>query len=141
MGRAFAGNRENMLKLADGLESGIELTWEGEPVRFDMWQYGDDGCVVSDSTTCGTVGCAIGHATYFVEKKRETEDWIDYTKRLFGPITERQFDYCFGQHWHETDNTREGAAKRIREVLENGVSDDWHDPDGGDGVGDDWLEQ
>lgn len=125
----FNGNRANMLKLAEGLESGIVLEFAGKPVRFDMRNYGQSGCVISEETTCGSVGCAVGHATYFVEPKLEGEDWLQYAVRVLGPMREREFDYCFGQDWAATDNTRAGAAQRIRTVLASGVPEDWENPD------------
>ena len=67
---------------------------------------------------CGTVGCAVGHGPYAGIPKKPEELWVEYTEREFGASEEKIFEHLFGQEWKEYDNTPEGAANRILNLLE-----------------------
>lgn len=83
---------------------------------------------------CGSIGCAIGWATYAVEPREATiithglalgykfEDWSDYAQRLFG-VHDGDGEvgmFMFGSEWADwpdEDNPR-ATARRILAVLE-----------------------
>lgn len=107
--------RENMYNLAAYLLGDIQS-------RFDMSSFCQSGNEYK-STVCGSVGCAIGHNTYLVDKLLD-EGWLSYSFRtLVSNINE--WLWCFSNRWNETDNTKEGAAKRILWLLEYGLPEDW----------------
>lgn len=70
------------------------------------------------SNECGSVGCAIGHGPYAGIEKTE-RDWLEYSERVFG-IDRRavEWDYVFDDKWSAYDNTPQGAARRLQEVLD-----------------------
>lgn len=126
--------RDNLLKLADGLEK-----MPPPDVRFNMDTY-CERTFAHFGPTCGAVGCAIGVASYIVEPRLELnehwaalpgrpvfEHWEDFAIRLFGFSNHKHGIgvWCFSDAWAETDNTPEGAAKRIRWALTLGVPDDY----------------
>ena len=79
-------------------------------------------------TTCGSVGCVIGHMTYAGFEKFENEKWLKYSERIFGINSpSKEWSWCFCGYWSSTDNTPEGAAGRIEWMLEHGVPDNWID--------------
>jgi hypothetical protein len=108
-------NRKNLIKLRDYLRGPLKA-------RFGMSSFGND-----EGPTCGTVGCALGHATYCVAPKGINEDWDDYGNRLFDLLGDDEWEWLFDADWCEVDNTPEGAAVRIDILLESGVPDDMQD--------------
>lgn len=116
-------NKENLKLLRDYLRRPVLQA------HFDMRQFDDDRVDELVRTTCGTVGCALGHATYAVTPKRKGEDWDDYSKRALG-IEELSDEWlwCFSDQWADVDNTPTGAAARIDYLLEHGeLPGDWCD--------------
>lgn len=117
-------NRDNLLKLATYLLSG------NLKADFDMSVYtcGDhfqSSTPLSMRTTCGTVGCAVGHGPYAGIPKKSAEDWQTYGYRAFGVLPlSPEFNWMFSADWANTDNTPEGAARRILYTLRKGVPDD-----------------
>lgn len=108
-------NRTNLEILADYLES------EKLKADFSMEIYSEDGA--DYKPVCGSVGCAIGHGPYAGLPKRPKETWYAYADRVFGlPPTE--WRWCFSAYWARSDNTPEGAAKRIRYLLKRGAPPD-----------------
>lgn len=120
-------HRKNLETLREYLRSG-ELKAE-----FDMQHFCEHSCQPGSesrrlwnvTTHCGSVGCAVGHATLCVEPKRPTEDWAGYMHRVLG-IRDwtAQEEWLFHGGWADVDNTAEGAAARIDWFLNFGVPDD-----------------
>lgn len=114
-------HRRNLLKLARYLLSGdLEA-------RFDMRFFSEYHASTRQqrkSRTCGSAGCALGHATYAVEKKLEGESYGDYSERLFGFWYNHAGNWLFGSRWNSKDNTPEAAGKRILWFLFRGLPDD-----------------
>lgn len=107
-------HEKNLRQLAAYLLSG-ELKSE-----FNMGQFCDSGELYVSH--CGTAGCAAGHGPYAGIPKRPTEDWYDYMLRVFGVRTDEElYDWTFSGFWYQSDNTPEGAAKRILWALDHGV--------------------
>ena len=129
--------RENLSKLAHGLR-----TMPPPNVRFDMYRYCDEEHEFS--LVCGTIGCALGCATYIVTPRedkhvlfdgflaghevlprREPESYDAYAMRVFGvQWTTSTWDWLFGPDWRDTDNTPQGAATRIEWFLNFGRPQD-----------------
>ena len=88
----------------------------------------DDGLLpifaTNDSLSCGTVACACGHGPSLGIPALPSEDWEDYSYRVFG-LNELsyQFEWCFSGVWENHDNTPHGAAYRILYMLDQGVPD------------------
>ena len=93
--------------------------------QFSMFDYISDGTPPVDAKEidCGTVACAIGHGPAAGIKAKQEEPWSCYEERVFA-LTSSQWDWCFHSEWRFTDDTPQGAAKRILYMLENGVPDD-----------------
>lgn len=107
--------RSNLKKLADYLLSGklkaiFNIKTFSAGLFFDIKE-----------TTCGTIGCAIGHGPYAGIPKHVDEDWYDYARRVFIGDNTLSYDWLFSSAWYDYDNTPEGTAKRILHTLEHGV--------------------
>ena len=82
---------------------------------------------VSDSEErCGSIACALGHGVLAgIEPIKES--WSNYGIRAFGAddngavVQDFTFEFLFSCRWTAQDDTRLGAAKRIRYALANGV--------------------
>lgn len=115
-------NKENLELLAKLLERKVD------PAHFDMSCYFTNGFDMSFLpksikpemySECGTVACAVGHGPLLFPVQ-DNESWPAYTERVFGLQFETDpWRYCFGCHWAATDNTPQGAAARIRKLIEN----------------------
>jgi len=85
--------------------------------------------------TCGTAGCAVGHAPLAGIPPKLGEDWTDYCDRTLvrwlADFTD-EWQWCFGSEWASVDNTPQGAGKRIMYMLKHGVPVDWQDQMDGD---------
>lgn len=108
-------NKENLYLAADFIER-LPMG------KFDMELYREDE---SNSITCNTVGCALGHLTgLFPDLVTFTRDgdinfWeLPYT--MFGITSDRVEAYCFASEWHKIDNTARGCAARLRFLADNG---------------------
>lgn len=109
---------ENLKRLADYLANGNLLA------EFDMGSYAEDS-FAARACDCGTIGCAAGHGPYAGIPKRTDERWAHYVYRCFLPDMAGNslevFYWLFSPIWANTDNTPQGAAKRIYYALEYGV--------------------
>lgn len=118
-------NTENLLKLATYLLSG-ELK-----ATFSMHRYTEHILVKNqhEATECGTVGCAAGHGPYAGIIKYSSESWNDYVERVFGVGSwdTEYWAWLFSAGWVYTDNTPEGAAKRILYLIRHGLPDNWEE--------------
>jgi len=136
-------NRKNLIILAEYL-----YNLKPDYSHFDMGTYfsGDyyEGLAYSDELEfdysefnrelhkCGTVACALGHAPSLADKFPEFkpklgEDWEEYSDRVFGLDDYEntdEWEWCFGAEWSNIDNTPQGAAKRIIQLVTKGLPDD-----------------
>ena len=113
---------------------------------FDMGTYLDplenvrfnavDNAIIEYTKTghkpCGTAACAVGHAPHFgigdITAFADNDDgalinWYSYSNQyLIEPNNGTgAWNWCFSPDWAALDNTPQGAAKRIRYLLEQGV--------------------
>lgn len=87
--------------------------------RFDMRMFAEgDDAEQEFQTTCGSVGCAVGHGPYAGIPKKSAEDWFSYQRRVFGAGS-GQWVTFFSLGWVSVDNTPRGAARRILYSLAN----------------------
>lgn len=105
--------------------------------EFNMGFYREDGDELEQH--CGTVGCVIGHCTVldtdenfalFCHKAHDRCE-VDFTSwcESFTDMSchDREWRWCFGSWWKNSDNTPIGAAKRIVYMLEHGLPEYWID--------------
>lgn len=116
-------HRANLLKLAEYLEK-LPVDYR----NFDMMLYSSRARFAAPQTSCGSVGCAIGHGPDANIPALKNEDWTKYSSRAFIPSTQySMWRWCFSPEWAFVDNTPQGAAKRIRWLLAKGLPEDWYD--------------
>ena len=113
-------NKKNLKLLVEGLKT-------LEPNQFDMDQYIND---------CGTVRCMVGWATTFKGLEPIDDDYDDYDGVDYDSYSDRVFEtnsdqwkWCFSGRWVDTDNTVEGAIKRIEYLIENDDIPEYFDND------------
>ncbi len=116
-------NKENLQKMADYIRTIPEE-------KFDMRDYRsfDD----KFSTECDSVACVIGHCTV-LDKENILENFIKSSGNIcftewsydFTGIMSNEWYWCFSSYWTDTDNTVEGAARRIEWLINNGLPEDW----------------
>ena len=93
---------------------------------------------------CGTVGCVVGHGVLAgIPARDDQTSWSEYSKNFvslacdsYGDVAPAYatpsclnlmvWDWCFSADWSRTDNTPEGAAKRIFWMLEFGIPQDFN---------------
>ena len=126
-------NKENLLKLAEGIE-GIDQEF------FNMRDFRSHGChytPLRSVSDCGTVGCAMGWAPFIEGLEIKSEDLIDnhdtketelgfgkYGNRILGiPCGSPIWEWLFSGDWSKIDNTPTGVSLRIQEFLLNGLPD------------------
>lgn len=82
---------------------------------------------------CGTVGCALGHFPAAGIEPLKGEYWHSYEYRVTGlsGFESKPWDWCFGPEWKRTDNTPQGAGKRILWLLDKGLPEDWEEQQSG----------
>lgn len=127
-------NRKNLEKLAAYLEK-LPTNYR----HFSMWDFSRvDGVETSDysdlikyPSECGAVACAVGHGPAAGIPARHGEDWNEYSDRMFD-LFEDDWQWCFSPLWLTVDDTPQGAAKRIRYLLEHGVPEDFVEQIDGD---------
>lgn len=113
--------RLNLLLLADFLDTPRRRLHFGMAC-FDL----------EDPKKCRTVACACGHGPLagipMTRSERQWGDWGDYADRVFiGRNNVELFEWLFDAEWDSVDNTRQGAAARIRYYLKHGIPDDADD--------------
>jgi hypothetical protein len=115
--------------LSDNLKAKFDMRFfsDGE---LGFFSGGELGFNEHKRMECGTCGCAVGHGPYAGIIKLETEDWVVYSIRVFG-IDDKQesnlWKYCFSGLWTKKDNTPQGAAQRLQQVLDNTLPTNWVD--------------
>ena len=120
---------ENLLKLANHLES-LPEDYEHFGMQNFFIVESDENLghfpdVVKNSEAlshCGTVACAVGHGPFIGIEPLEGEYWTAYSERVFTRDL-GEWDWCFGSNWVFLDNTAQGAAKRIKVLLNKGLPD------------------
>jgi len=96
---------------------------------YDVAEYPRQEHAESDTTTCGTVACAIGHGPAAgIPRHASDEPWWKYAERVFS-VDETADRWLFDCAWSSLDDTPLGAALRIDWVLDgndpvNNVDDD-----------------
>lgn len=135
-----AEHEANLRKLAEGL---LERAFPGT-FHMASFRAGTDAagnpiawaCQSATDPGCGTAGCALGWAPVIVSPMEKSEDFVDYGERVLGltPYEESDeaWEWCFGGDWQYSDNSPEGAAKRILYMLEHGVPEDSFEQMAGD---------
>lgn len=90
---------------------------------------------------CNTAACAVGYGPPAglpavaddLSVSGTVIDWRSYSERVFGSSSgDVEFEWMFGGSWSRTDNTPQGAAKRIHYYLAHGIPlafDDNYDPE------------
>ena len=79
-------------------------------------------------TTCGSIGCAVGHGPYAGIQKYMGEEWGRYSERVFGLVVSNpNWMWCFDANWEVSDNSPVGAANRIETLLNTGLPKDWRE--------------
>lgn len=104
-------NKKNLLKLATYLLSG------NLKAEFNM--------STMFMSECGTICCAAGHGPYAGINRPTNEDWSEYIDRRLTSNT-YEITWLFCADWRKTDNTPEGAGKRILYLIRYGLPCDWH---------------
>jgi hypothetical protein len=122
-------NRENLDKLATYLES-LPADYE----HFDMSRYllipGGIGSIAAELAygadptilnNCGTAACALGHGPAAgIPAELEPGYGIDWDQYAEENFTEdgNVHDWLFSSFWDGVDDTHQGAAARIRYILD-----------------------
>lgn len=72
---------------------------------------------------CGAVACALGHGIAAgVKNWKKFDEWNAYGHHYFGlEGWSDEWEWCFSGDWHYRDNTPQGAALRIKWLLEKGL--------------------
>lgn len=128
--------KQNLLKLAEVLETALP-TAEGYSFEFDMgWYFYDldkdgpyGGYTNHLHNQCNASACAIGVGVLAGIGDTSTHFVSDYADNTFGTNDRNTSEgrYMFNSLWEDVDNTPEGAAARIRYILEHGLPEDWED--------------
>lgn len=130
-------NRKNFELLAAHLENLVPPP-EFSMYRFTTLSHSADLTYLATGQLpeCGTVACAAGHGPVAGILDPGAQDWNDYVERNFLETDEFNslefspvYRWCFSCGWTHIDNTPEGAAKRIRYMLDKGIPSGFGDPD------------
>ena len=119
---------ENLLKMADYIEKIPQKVFD-----MEIFRSGND-----EKHNCDSIGCIIGHCVildslsnipYDCDYHSNGEKSIDFHKwcREYTGIHFSSYSglYLFSSEWSNIDNTPEGAAKRIRYFVKNGLPFNW----------------
>ena len=120
-------NKARLKLLADYL-----LALPEEYQHFEMGKWHNShlspiGVIVSGDSHCNTAGCAVGHSPYVqgLPKPFDDESWWEYSERIFEMEWESdEWEWCFDSVWEDVDNTPQGAAKRILQLISTGLPED-----------------
>ena len=77
----------------------------------------------STSSECGTTRCALGCGPLAGVPVGSADGWTEYCSRNFCGSRTATWNWVFHPQWSWVDNTRQGAANRIRWLLEHGCPD------------------
>lgn len=121
-------HRANMERLAEYLAN---YTPPKKSWYFNMWTFFAPG-------ECGTGACAVGHAPYALKIDHQdlptyghgAIDWTQFAHENliaaendtgYQHYQDEAWEWCFSSYWADVDDTPEGAATRIRILLDSGV--------------------
>lgn len=97
----------------------------GHALQYYKNEFDEKGNEAAVYNHCGTSACAIGHGPLAGIRIKKTEDWSDYSARVFidqykenGGVA---WGFLFSGSWSDYDNTPSGAAARIWYFLKNGA--------------------
>lgn len=118
-------NKENLLKMADYIETIPQESFDMSDYRTGQWE----------TPECNSVGCIIGHCTVLdkvtAANVKMWDETIDFQLWSYSftkiNVESAEWDYLFHSMWKYADNTPTGAAKRIRYFVENGLPDTWEE--------------
>ena len=108
------------------------------PKERKLWGSMSTADAVELTGTCPTVACALGFGIAAGIRPRLDESWIAYAERCFGAYSDiagllrdenededaktshrrRLWDFLFSSAWMDVDDTRAGAAAKIRYALD-----------------------
>ena len=108
--------KNNLVALALALDAPLPAG-----ITFDMSDF-------QVKHECGTAACAVGYAAILF-KRTAYDGYFMLSKELFGLDVMKSPDneiwsWLFSGAWTLADNTKEGAAARIRWFLRNGLPAD-----------------
>lgn len=113
--------RGNLLTLADYLDQLPE-----DYGKFDMERFHSRRTGPTTDIPCGAVACAIGHGPAAgIAPVHDDKGWFTYSRRVFTGLNRCLWNWCFSACWAHTDNTPQGAAKRIRWALNHGIPNNY----------------
>lgn len=116
---------DNLLKMADFIEKVPQRKFTMENFRGKISDF--------RNFTCRSIGCIIGHCIILDDYANipfhpgtaylDFESWsVNFTGISSGMYS---WYYLFSCSWKRIDNTPEGAAKRIRYYVKNGLPFNW----------------
>ena len=87
--------------------------------------------ITPDQAERGKIGDPLWHAIKAGIKpksNRAKTSWVAFCYEAMGiPFYSDEGLWCFSGEWDATDNTPQGAGKRIFWLLEHGVPEDWEE--------------
>ena len=95
--------------------------------QFNMKTYRSGSL---ESKECDSIGCVIGHCIILDSRPIDDfpkliDNYIGYSKwsEKFTKLSRYspEWSWCFSSDWEGVDNTPEGAAKRIRYLVNHGL--------------------
>jgi hypothetical protein len=137
-------NKTNLKLLADWLILNNDRLEEEHSFHMDHYRGYHDAHgggvtpLLSSSSSCGTVGCALGWGpntgipALVPLHLGKGFDWSIYSGDIFDLCEgEYDWDWCFSGDWSNFDNTPKGAGIRILYLLDGLVTDNWDEGYGG----------
>lgn len=107
----------------------------GNPDRgFNMESYSKGSWLAeSPKEICGSVACMAGYAVLHAPEELinscrpdQLFDYDEFTEEFFDiNIGSPLYNWLFSPAWAETDNTVEGAVRRMEYTIEHGGTPDW----------------
>lgn len=116
----------------------VETLQAMKPLERGFWASMSTSEAVEYTGACPTVACCLGFGVAAGIEPLPCESWGAYAERCFGSANAinlglededlmdrsagmRLWNFLFSSGWVEVDDTREGAAARIRYALDRGL--------------------
>ena len=117
---------KNLRILADHLAT-LPAEYESFSMANYVYQNAADDAGPHELSTipCNTVACSIGHGPSAGIPVGDCESWYEYIKENLCLPKTLACDWLFSSNWTFVDNTPQGAAARIKYLLEHGLPDDY----------------
>lgn len=121
-------NKENLRKMAEYIRTVPQED-------FNMAYFRRENADLVN-VECNSVGCVIGHCTHLdainvikkyirIDRTIRFSAWAaDFTGL---PVYSDGFRWCFDSEWIVSDNTPEGAARRIEWLIDKGLPENWQE--------------